>query len=174
MDSQISELFRKLLLYLGLVFVAVLIIKYLFPELIKLLTSSKKSTLGYLKKERVMNFSEQALYINLQKTLGDKFIVLSKVRIEDFVEARSKSKSNLWSLRGKIKSRHVDFLICDLITTKPLLVIELDGASHKNTNRIKRDKFVNDLYNGINLKVEHVLRGGDFVQEAIRIKNILN
>jgi len=133
----------------------------------------RKSILGYFKRERVMNSSEQALYINLQKTLGENFIVLSKVRIEDFVEVRSKSKNEWWSLRGRIKSRHVDFLICDITTTKPLLAIELDGTSHRNYGRIERDKFVNDVYNEINLEVVHVLKGSDFAQEAVKIKEIL-
>jgi len=157
-------------------FIILLIIAGIVAILLKAFSGKigpRKSALGYLKKERVMNTSEQALYINLQKTLGDNFIVLSKVRIEDFVEVRSKSKSEWWSLRGRIKSRHVDFLICDLITTKPLLAIELDGASHRNIGRIERDKFVNDVYNEINLEVVHVLKGSDFLQEATRIKEIL-
>jgi len=138
-------------------------------------SSPRKSLLGYLKRERVMNISEQALYINLQKTLGDKFIILSKVRIEDFVEVKfGPARNRFNALRGRIKSRHVDFLICDLITTKPLLAIELDGPSHKNTNKIERDKFVNNLYNKIDLKVVHVLKGSDFLQEAIKIKDTLN
>ncbi|MCK5490270.1 MAG: DUF2726 domain-containing protein [Candidatus Pacebacteria bacterium] len=80
-----------------------------------------------------MNASEQALYINLQKNLSDTFIVLSKVRIEDFVKVKTGiAKNKRFGFRNKIKSRHIDFLICDLATTKPILAIELDGASHNN------------------------------------------
>lgn len=41
-----------------------------------------------LKKYTLSN-SEQALYINLQKALAERYIVLAKVRIEDFIEVRS-------------------------------------------------------------------------------------
>lgn len=129
----------------------------------------------YKRKYRVMNQSEQALYINLQKNLGDKFIVLSKVRIEDFVEVEfgKLTKSEHWGFRGKIKSRHVDFLVCDLASTKPILAIELDGSSHNSYSRMERDHFVNELYKAIGLQVEHIHVGSNFSEEAIRIRNIL-
>ena len=128
----------------------------------------------YRRKNRVMNASEQALYINLQKNLSDTFIVLSKVRIEDFVEVKTGiAKNERFGLRNKIKSRHIDFLICDLTTTKPILAIELDGASHNNYNQIKTDNFKNSLYKNIGLQVERIKVGSNFSEEAIRLRNIL-
>lgn len=130
---------------------------------------------GYNKRDRVMNISERKFYILLQKILGDKYIVLSKVRIEDFVNVGSNFSS--WgekqSLRGKIKSRHVDFLICDFLTTKPLLAIELDGPMHMKADRIERDKFVDVLYSKIGLPFEHVQVGGNFAKEIEKIKDRL-
>ncbi len=125
---------------------------------------------SYQKKDRVMNESEQALFINLQKALGDAYIVLSKVRIEDFVGVDKKniSNNNHWGLRGKIKSRHVDFLICNHATTKPLLAIELDGKSHNDIRRKNRDQFIDELYNAIGLPIEHIQVGGNFL-ELVRV-----
>ena len=121
-----------------------------------------------------MNSSEQALYINLQKNLSDTFIVLSKVRIEDFVEVKTGiAKNERFGLRNKIKSRHIDFLICDLATTKPVLAIELDGSSHNNYNQMKVDKFKNDLFKNVGLQVEHIHVGSNFSDEAIRLRNML-
>lgn len=129
----------------------------------------------YQKRGRVMNESEQALFINLQKILGDEYIVLSKVRIEDFVDVKrgEVSQSSHWGLRGRIKSRHVDFLVCDRATTKPLLAIELDGKSHNDLGRQVRDQFVNDLYKAINLPIEHIHVGGNFLELSQKIKQIL-
>lgn len=131
---------------------------------------------SYQKKERVMNESEQALFINLQKALGAEYVVLSKVRIEDFVEVKKEkgiSYSNRLGLRGRIKSRHVDFLICNHTTTKPLFAIELDGKSHNDTRRQERDHFVDELYKAINLPIEHIHVGGNFFELAQKIKKIL-
>lgn len=126
----------------------------------------------YYKKKRIMNESEHALYINLGKTLSNQFMVLSKVRIEDFVEAGR--GDGRYGARGRIKSRHVDFLICDRTTTEPLLAIELDGKSHLDTRRQARDRFVDDLYNAIGLPAEHLPVGCDFATEATRIRTILD
>ena len=118
----------------------------------------------YRKRERVMNESEQALFINLQKVFGERYIVLSKVRVEDFVEA---SRGDGWlGARGRIKARHVDFLICDRATTKPLLAIELDGNSHRNENRQKRDRFIDELYHSIDLPIQHIPVGSNFLEQT--------
>jgi len=129
----------------------------------------------YKKRARVMNTSERELYLILQKELGGKYIVLSKVRIEDFVDV---SKNGLsWndeqSLRGRIKSRHVDFLICDLSSTEPLYAIELDGASHLKDKTIERDRFVDRLYKKIGLPMTHITVGSNFAKEVEEIKNLL-
>lgn len=146
--------------------------------LAKLFMERKDRTIdlsSFHKKDRVMNESEQALFINLQKTLDSEYIVLAKVRIEDFVEVNKKNvdHNNHWGLRGRIKSRHVDFLICDRASTKPLLAIELDGGSHSGARQQKRDQFINDLYKAINLPIEHIPVGGNFLELAQKIRETL-
>ncbi len=138
-------------------------------------TKTNTNAMRYLLKEKTMNSSEQALYINLQKMLGDKYIVLSKVRLEDFIEVdtRGLSRNEWWGLRGKIKSRHVDFLICDLNTTKPILAIELDGNSHQTHKRIERDNFIDELYSSVQLRIEHIRVGSDFKQKVEKISTLL-
>lgn len=125
----------------------------------------------YRKKDRVMNESEQALFINLQKTLGGRYIVLSKVRIEDFVEATHGVGG--YGARGRIKSRHVDFLICDRVTTKPFLAVELDGKSHREEDQQKRDRFVDELYEAIGLPIQHIPVGSNFLECAQGINETL-
>lgn len=157
----------------------ILIIFIIAITIAKILLERKERELNiasYQKKSRVMNESEQALFINLQKALGDMHIVLSKVRIEDFVEVNKEkvhSYKNHWGLRGRIKSRHVDFLVCDRASTKPLLAIELDGKSHNGTQRQERDHFVDELYNTISLPIEHIPVGGNFVELSQKIKEAL-
>jgi len=129
----------------------------------------------YRLKKSVLNDSELALWVNLQKSLGDRFIVLSKVRIEDFVEVteRGLSYGERTSLRNKIKSRHVDFLVCDKSTTEPLLAIELDGVAHNNSKRIERDNFVDELYKSIGLPIKHIKSSGNFQEKISELQKIL-
>ncbi len=128
----------------------------------------------YRKKYRVMNNSELALYVNLKKYIGDSHILLSKVRIEDFVEVKKEmfSKKEHWGLRGKIKSRHVDFLICDNMS-KPLLAVELDGKSHLSNNRIERDRFIDELHKKIGLPIVRIPVGCSFEKESVRIREMV-
>jgi very-short-patch-repair endonuclease len=46
---------------------------------------------------------------------------------------------------NRITQKHLDFLVCDSVTMKPLLGIELDDSSHKRNNRQERDEFVESV-----------------------------
>ena len=79
--------------------------------------------------------------------------------MEDFIQCavpESANKQANWSLRGKIKSRHVDFLICSL-EGAPLYAIELDGKSHDNPLRKDRDNFLDSVYQEVGLPCIHIL-----------------
>jgi hypothetical protein len=125
----------------------------------------------FQKRDRVMNTSEQKLFEELQRVFGTEYIVLSKVRIEDFVETRN--GDGKYGARGRIKSRHVDFLICDKVTTSPLLAIELDGGIHKTSSVHKRDLFIDELYQTIKLPIHHIRVGEDFSVAVTKIKTEL-
>lgn len=86
-------------------------------------------------------------------------IICPKVRLEDFINVRNIREKQ--SYRGRIKSRHVDFLICDR-EMKPLCGIELDDSSHNSWKAQKTDKFKNELYNAIGLKLYRVQTGSNF------------
>lgn len=137
---------------------------------------SPKTPPKYKKRDTVMNSSERQLYLFLQKQLGDKYIILAKVRIEDFIDILEKRVTwgELQSLRGKIKSRHVDFLICNLAVTEPLLAIELDGFSHNKVERIERDNFITKLYKEAGLPLKRIRVGDNFNEKVNEIQKMLN
>lgn len=138
------------------------------------LSSFTLNQTSFKKRYKVMNESELAFYITLKQQIQDQYIILSKVRIEDFVSVNSHhltfGQHN--GLRNRIKSKHVDFLICDL-QSRPILAIEVDGGSHKNQKRKDRDTFIDELYLHINLPITHVDVGSSFQKEVEKIKNLL-
>lgn len=159
----------SLFFFLFLLFLAVILIIVLLQ---------KEKPLGnstYRKKTSVMNESEQAFFASLQKTLGDRYLILSMVRVADFVEINEEAVpyKNRRGFLNRIVSKHVDFLICDRKDTKPLLAIELDGKSHSGYKKRERDQFVDGLYKGIDLPIEHIPTGANFEDEAIRLKDLL-
>lgn len=74
--------------------------------------------------------------------------ICPKVRLEDFISVTG--TKNIGKYRGYIKSRHVDFLICD----KDLHIkagLELDDSSHETRQAAQTDKFKNELFESIGL-----------------------
>jgi len=118
-----------------------------------------------------VNTSEQALFAILDRYLTPKYRVFSKVRLEDVISVKpgQLDPKITWSLRGRVKSRHVDFLI----TTpygKPLMMIELDGKSHQSQQALRPDQFKNGLAKSVGLPLRRVKTGQDFHQFVQKIK----
>ena len=56
----------------------------------------------------------------------------------------------------RIQAKCVDFVLGDLVTTKPRLVIEFDDASHQRADRQKRDAFVDAVLPQVGLPILHI------------------
>ena len=101
--------------------------------------------------------------------------MFSKVRLEDIIGVRSEKlpPKVVWSLRGRVKSRHVDFLI----TTpqgRPLMIIELDGSSHRSQAAIRPDSLKNGLADAVGLPLKRVQVGQDFHKFVLKIQSDLS
>jgi very-short-patch-repair endonuclease len=57
---------------------------------------------------------------------------------------------------NKIRSKHIDFLLCDSERLQPLLILELDDYSHERDDRKKRDEFVDNVLLSTGLKTLRV------------------
>ena len=67
-----------------------------------------------------------------------KYSVLAKVRLADIVTV-ARGDEHWQSQFNRISSKHADFVLCALESFEPLLVIELDDASHDRTDAQQRD-----------------------------------
>ncbi len=127
----------------------------------KNITFSKKSenkeiTFLYKKKDYIFSKAEYQFFKALHSAIEDKnYYVFSKVRLADllYIPKESESKAIHWN---KIKSKHVDFVLCDKNNYTPLLIIELDDSSHKKDNRKERDIFVDKAFSSANLPIIHI------------------
>lgn len=79
--------------------------------------------------------------------------VLPKVRMLDIIEPR-KGEKDYKILLAKIKSKHIDFLICDQ-DARIKGVVELDDNSHNRGDRQNRDNFVDEILTSVGYKVIH-------------------
>ena len=94
--------------------------------------------------------------------LGDfckkyNFVLLSKVRLADFIQPLNTSnRSDFLHWFNRIAAKHVDFLVCDPKTIKPLCAVELDDYTHQYKSRQERDEFVDNVYRSMQLPILHI------------------
>lgn len=79
--------------------------------------------------------------------------VCPKVRVLDLIEPR-KGRKDYTTLINKVKSKHVDFVICDQ-DLRIKAILELDDNSHDTTSRKERDEFLNSILQNVGYTVLH-------------------
>lgn len=107
----------------------------------------------FFRRKFLLTKAEKSFYGVLRRILGDSYI-FAKVRLADLVEADERHllrKSNF----DHIKSKHIDFVICDAALS-PVIVIELDDSSHSHPVRAARDRDVNRILEIVELPILRV------------------
>lgn len=105
-------------------------------------------------KSNLLTKSEWTFYKYKLKPLADKYNlhILSKVRMEDIVKPKNGlDKKARASARGKVKSRHIDFVIANPENLYIYLAIELDGKSHDKIDQQQADYFKDKVFEEIGL-----------------------
>lgn len=96
----------------------------------------------FFRRQYLLTVPEKRFYNVLRRVVAPH-AVLAKVRLADLVEADERHllrKSNF----DHIKSKHIDFVICDAALS-PLIAIELDDLSHQRPDRVARDRDANRI-----------------------------
>lgn len=128
------------------------------------------------RKKFLLTKNEYWFYKNL-KEIADKYgyAILAKIRFADLVEVNGEAvKSEYMKYFGKIKAKHIDFILCKKENLYPELLIELNDNSHKKEDRIKRDEFVKKIADKVGYKMIFVNGTGDLediVTKALEIKS---
>jgi len=115
-----------------------------------------------------VNTSERDFFAALCRAPPPNYHLHGKVRLEDIVRVkRSINGQAKWALRGRVKSRHVDYLITDKYGV-PIAAIELDGSSH-NKAAMEADALKDGIFEASGLPLIRVRTRADFGQAAERI-----
>lgn len=112
-------------------------------------TAPSNKTLPYRLRDDFLSPAEFSFYCVLKEAVQGEFAICTKVNLGDlfFVPRSKESRSFL----NKIDRKHVDFLLCDIATLKPVLGVELDDSSHSRKDRMERDQFVNAVFDAASL-----------------------
>ncbi len=113
--------------------------------------------------------SEAAFFGVLVRHMPRGFHVHGKVRLEDIIRVRRDVTGEArWKLRGRVKSRHVDYLITDR-AGRPVLAIELDGSAHDPKKPPESDRVKTALCQAVDLRLLRIRVGEDFDHIAATI-----
>lgn len=136
-----------LLIFIGLVVLILLV----------LLKEKTPVTYPYKSKKNLVTSAERSFFGVLNAAIGDSFHVFMKVRLADVLAIRKGlSKSARQSAFNKIRSKHLDFVICDKNDLSIVGVIELDDQSHKLNHRKERDLFIDCALEAAEIPFLHI------------------
>jgi hypothetical protein len=100
----------------------------------------------YVMRDNFLSPAEQSFYLVLRAAVADWATICPKVGLVELFYAKSSDPSLFRTATNRIDRKHVDFLLCDPATVKPLLGIELDDRSHQRPDRQERDDFVEHVF----------------------------
>ena len=110
--------------------------------------------LPYRTRDDFLSSGESSLYRLLSSHLHGRASVFPKVRLADvfFVARPNENMSYI----NRVSQRHVDFLICDASSLRPIAGVELDDSSHSRAHRRESDKFLNEVFTSASLPLVRI------------------
>jgi hypothetical protein len=114
--------------------------------------------------------AEQVFLRTLERSVSSMpYRVYGKVRIADLLRVSAKPNSRqFWHWFRQISSKHVDYVLVDRNTFRPVAVLELDDASHNRKDRRKRDVFVNTAFESAGIPIIRVPWSKQYSADALR------
>jgi very-short-patch-repair endonuclease len=107
----------------------------------------------YVKKPYFFSVAELKFYELLKEIIGDNYYIYPKVRICDIIKPENKGN---YSDFNRIKSKHVDFLLCTKNPITSKIIIELDDSTHNYQSRQDRDNFVDEIFANSGIPIVHI------------------
>lgn len=109
----------------------------------------KKEYFPYYAREQLLTPAELKFYKALKSVTGTRYQIAPKVRLGDVITCDEVSWHKGYG--PKISAKHIDFVLYDDRTSDILCCIELDDRSHRQPNRVARDKFINKALKAANV-----------------------
>ena len=128
----------------------------IIEKIVDFLTDSNEKSKGkpeypYHIRDDFLSPAEHSFYLVLKHITADKALICPKVSLSDLFYVKSSDPSKFRTYTNKIDRKHVDFLLCDTKTLRPVVGIELDDKSHQRSDRRARDQFVENVYTAAKL-----------------------
>lgn len=101
----------------------------------------KTEHLPYTKKQYFLTNNERSLLAVIEKIVDNRYYIFPQVHFSKIIYAQGQQNfKNPYF--NKIDRKSADFVLFDKQNVSPVLVIEVDDASHNRPDRIERDGFI--------------------------------
>jgi predicted RNA-binding Zn-ribbon protein involved in translation (DUF1610 family) len=125
-----------------------------------------KDSLPFNLRDDFLSPAEASFFRLLQGVVKDQYLIFPKVSLKDIFFV-SRPQENM-TYYNKIDRKHVDFLLCDAVSLKPVMGIELDDSSHKRPDRIERDELVDQVFNQSGLPLRRISVRSAYSQQELQ------
>jgi Protein of unknown function (DUF2726) len=127
-------------------------------------TKELDERLPYRLREQFMSTPELALLRTLREMVGTRYIICPKVALNDvFYIVRPNENVHFFN---KIFRKHVDFLLCDPNSLRPVIGVELVKPVARNETR-DADQFMENLFLSAGLPLVHVPSSERYAQQDV-------
>jgi len=127
-------------------------------------TKELDERLPYRLREQFMSTPELALLRTLREMVETRYIICPKVALNDiFYIVRPNENVHFFN---KIFRKHVDFLLCDPNSLKPVIGVELVKPVARNETR-DADQFMENLFISAGLPLVHVPSSERYAQHVV-------
>src|SRR5262249_35485631 len=99
------------------------------------------SEFPYVSKQHLLSKGELVFYQSLHKAIAPSIGISMKVRLADVITC----PADQWDATPgrRVCQKHLDFVLYEIATSRIVAAIELDDRSHFQSERRKRDQFLN-------------------------------
>jgi Protein of unknown function (DUF2726) len=112
---------------------------------------TEPTTLPYQRKESFLTPAQIAYFKVLRVIFADKYMIFARVNVLDLCDVLDRPQNQ--EAFDKIDRKQVDFVLCHPRTLKPMVAIELEDASQDLADRGTRDKFLDEVFRAIGMKL---------------------
>ena len=129
----------------------------------------KEPMLPYRVSDSILSDAEKSFYHTLKLYVGERAVICPKVGLKDFFFISKEAGKDYMKFFGKIAQKHVDFVLCDPVSMKPLCGIELDDISHTSKKSYERDQFIEKLYKDAGLELIRLSSKSGYTANEIEV-----
>jgi len=145
MQSELNGLLPILKGHAGLIFIIILVA----AVVVSVVSAWMKKHRWHkeLRREQILNRSEQRFYRLLREAMPDK-VIFAQVSFNALVTAKR------WVVRAKFNRLYADFVVCNAQDLSVEIVIELDGQTHDTREGKLKDKKRDKILKSVGHRVE--------------------